>query len=91
LEPSYLIVFADLAGVFKFILDGAESFGIINVTDPTCPGCGLGIPDPDAEDTMVPNPDEYFLGDLIHPTRVVHAIIGEAAALVVQHNLRRGR
>jgi 3-phytase len=85
------ILLYDMARVFNFILDHSEFFGITNVTDPACPGCGIGIPDPDAEDTMVPNPDEYFLWDLIHPTRVVHAIIGEAAALVVQHNLRRGR
>jgi phospholipase/lecithinase/hemolysin len=73
----------DLAGLYATIKQAPEDFGLTNVTDPACPGCGIGIPDPGAEETMVPNPDEYFLWDLIHPTRVVHAIIGEAAAELV--------
>ncbi len=73
----------DMAGVFTAILQSPGDYGITNVTDPACPGCNIGIPDPDAEDTMVANPDEYFLWDLLHPTRVVHAIIGLAAADVV--------
>lgn len=81
----------DLYHVVEFIVEHAPRFGITNVTDPACPGCGIGIPEPGAEDTMVPNPDEYFLWDLIHPTRVVHAIIGEAAAHVARHGLRGRR
>jgi phospholipase/lecithinase/hemolysin len=73
----------DMAGVWQFVQFHPADFGLTNVTDPACPGCGIGIPDPDAIDTLVPNPDEYFLWDLIHPTRVVHAAIGQAAAEVV--------
>lgn len=55
-------------------------FGFTNVTEPACPGCGLGIPLPGAGDTMVPVPDEYFWWDFIHPTGKVHQLMGELAA-----------
>ncbi|HEX5102569.1 MAG TPA: SGNH/GDSL hydrolase family protein [Pirellulaceae bacterium] len=73
----------DLAGVYQVIRQNPGIFGLTNITDPACPGCGIGIPEPDAIDTLVPNPDEYFKWDQIHPTRVVHAIMGQAAAEVV--------
>jgi phospholipase/lecithinase/hemolysin len=73
----------DMASVWQAIQLNPGDFGLTNVTDPACPGCGIGIPDPDAIDTLVPNPDEHFLWDLIHPTRVVHEVIGQAAAEVV--------
>lgn len=78
------IIQFDMAGAWQTILRDPGDFGLVNVTDPACPGCGIGIPDSDAVDTLVPNPDEYFLWDLIHPTRVVHALIGQAAAGAAQ-------
>jgi len=73
----------DLGTVFRDVLLFPEDYGLTNVTDPACPGCGIGIPDPNAADTLVPNPDEYLFWDLIHWTRVVHAIVGKAAADLV--------
>lgn len=73
----------DMAGVYQEIRVHPSDYGLTNVSDPACPGCGIGFPEPDAIDTLVPNPDEYFLWDQIHPTRVVHAITGKAAAEVV--------
>ena len=55
-------------------------FGLANVTDPACPGCNTGLPDPDAADTLVPNPDLYLWWDFIHLTRVAHERIGALAA-----------
>jgi 3-phytase len=73
----------DMAGLQAAVLLNPSEYGLTNVTDPACPGCGIGIPDPDAANTLVPNPDEYFFWDFIHWTRVVHAIIGQSAAYVV--------
>jgi phospholipase/lecithinase/hemolysin len=66
--------------VWRHIRQFPQDYGITNITDPACLGCGIGFPDPDAADTLVPNPDEYFFWDLLHWTRVVHAILGKAAA-----------
>lgn len=73
----------DVAGQFDAILRSPEDFGLANVTDPACPGCGFAVPTPDAEDTLVPTPDEYVWWDLVHWTRAVHAILGNLAAEVV--------
>ncbi len=82
------IVPFDMAAVQAAILLSPGDFGLTNLTDPACPGCGIGVPEPDAIDTLVPNPDEYLLWDFIHWTRVVHAVIGEAAADVVAFALQ---
>jgi hypothetical protein len=71
-------------GVVDAMLHFPGEFGLTNVTDPACPGCGMGFPAPDAADTLVPNPDEYLWWDFVHMSRVAHALIGEAAAEVVQ-------
>jgi phospholipase/lecithinase/hemolysin len=65
------------------MLRNPKRFGLSNVTSPACPGGGIGIPDRDAGDTVVPNPDEHMWWDFIHFTRVVHEAIGELAAKVV--------
>jgi phospholipase/lecithinase/hemolysin len=67
------------AHLWDQILRHPGKFGFTNVTDPACPGCRLGIPLPNAADTIVRNPDEYAFWDFGHPTRVVHALIGELA------------
>lgn len=74
------ILTLDLASVMGAIRLDPEAFGLTNVSDPACPGCGIGLPDPDAGDTVVPNPDEYLWWDFIHLTRVVHAVMGEVSA-----------
>jgi 3-phytase len=74
----------DMSGVQAAILQNPSAYGLTNVSDPACPGCN-GFTEPDAIDTLVPNPDEYFEWDLLpHWTRVVHAIVGHQAANVVQ-------
>ena len=78
------IVRFDMDGVVGAMLHSPADFGLTNVTEPACPGCGIGFPAPDAADTMVPNPDEYLWWDFVHMTRVAHAVIGEAAAEVLQ-------
>jgi outer membrane lipase/esterase len=70
----------DMDAVVGAVLRHPEDFGISDVTGPACPGCGIGIPAPDAAATLVPNPDEYLWWDFVHMTRVAHAIIGAAAA-----------
>jgi phospholipase/lecithinase/hemolysin len=72
----------DMASVEAAMRQNPADFGLTNLTDPACPGCGIGIPAPDAADTIVPNPDEYFFWDDIHRTRVVHRVVGEAAAVL---------
>jgi phospholipase/lecithinase/hemolysin len=79
-KQEITILRLDMAAVQAAILLNPGDFGLTNVTDPACPGCGIGLPEPDAIDTLVPNPDEHFLWDLIHWTRVVHAVMGQAAA-----------
>jgi outer membrane lipase/esterase len=73
----------DMGALVKEMLQFPEAFGLRNVTDPACPGCGIGFPDPDAGETLVPNPDEYLWWDFIHWTRVGHEVIGHAAGELV--------
>jgi outer membrane lipase/esterase len=83
------IVQFDMDGVVDAMLQDPEEFGLTNVTDPACPGCGIGVPpDPDAAETMVSNSDEYLWWDFVHMTRVAHAVIGEAAAEAVWRAVR---
>jgi phospholipase/lecithinase/hemolysin len=77
------IVPFDMVGVVNAMRHYPEQFGLTNVTDPACPGCGIGIPEPDAADTLVSSPDEYLWWDLVHMTWVAHQAIGEAATEVL--------
>jgi phospholipase/lecithinase/hemolysin len=70
----------DVARVIGAMLDRPDEFGLANVTDPACPGCGIGVPGPGAAGTLVPDPDEYLWWDFIHWTWVVQELIGELAA-----------
>jgi 3-phytase len=79
-ELGITIVRFDMDGVVDAMFLSPQRFGLMDVTDPACPGCGRGFPSPDAADTMVPNPDEYLWWDFVHMTRVAHAVIGRAAA-----------
>jgi phospholipase/lecithinase/hemolysin len=81
------IIEFDAGELFVDILDDPEDYGLSNVTDPACPGCNTGLPDPSASRTVVAHPDEYAFWDLVHPTRVVHRIIGDEAAEIVRDEL----
>src|SRR5262249_60732182 len=83
------IIQFDMDRVVDAMLRNPRDFGLTNLTDPACPGCGIGIPDPDAADTIVSNPDEYLWWDFVHMTRIAHAVIGEAAAQEIAGALRR--
>jgi phospholipase/lecithinase/hemolysin len=80
---SVTILRLDMAGLISAMLGRPGDFGITNVTEPACPGCGLGIPDTHAGETVVPSQDEYLWWDWIHPSQVAHRTFGEAAAGVV--------
>lgn len=65
------------------MIENPQDYGLTNVTDSACPGCGIGVPEPNAEDTIVSNPEEYMWWDLIHPSATTHEVFGLAAADVV--------
>jgi 3-phytase len=73
----------DLLAFTDAIIANPAAFRLTNITDPACPGCGFGIPEPGAANTIVPNPDEYLYWDTAHYTRVVHRIWGDLAADLV--------
>jgi phospholipase/lecithinase/hemolysin len=76
------IVEFDTAGLFNDVLDNPIDYSFTNVVDAACPDCGL-VPNPE----VVEYPDEYLWWDPIHPTRVGHAIAGEAASMALQWRL----
>ena len=58
--------------VFKEIMAIRESLGFTNVTD-TCITYNV------IKDAFCKNRDEYFWWDIVHPTKKVHALLGEIA------------
>ena len=77
--PEIAVYRFDLLALSDEVLENPAAFGITNTTDRACPGCGGGIPAPGAEETVVPNPDEYVYWDNLHFTATVHAIFGSGA------------
>lgn len=82
-ELAITILRFDMRSVVDAMADAPGEFGLTDVSEPACPGCGIGLPDPEAADTIVANPDEHLWWDYAHFTRVTHATIGEAVADVV--------
>jgi len=78
------IVRFDFLGIQDAMINDPAAFSLANVTDPACPGCGFGIPEPGAEDTVVPNPEEYLFWDDFHFTAAANEILGDAAADLVE-------
>lgn len=74
----------DAADLSKRIRSAPADFGLTNTTDPACPGCGFGTPEPDADATIVADPDQHYYWDLAHPTRRVHGAFGREAAVSVR-------
>jgi len=73
----------DLLAIEDDMIANPGKYGLVNVTDPACPGCGAGIPAPNAADTIVANPDQHLYWDGAHFTRVVQKIIGNESAKLV--------
>jgi hypothetical protein len=66
----------DVASLLASAIANPAAYGFTNVTTPA-----------DNNGTVVPNPDQYLFFDDIHPTRVGHQLIANAAFdLVTTHN-----
>ena len=78
----------DTLGLQDAMIENPGRFGLTNVTDPACPGCGFGFPAPGAKDTIVSNPQEYMYWDLFHYSAVCQRIVGDAAADLVLSGVR---
>jgi phospholipase/lecithinase/hemolysin len=74
-----VIVRLDLLALTDEIIADPDEFGFQNVSDPACPSCGFGIPEPAADQTVVPNTKEYLYWDDFHFTAEGNRIIGDRA------------
>lgn len=59
----------DVFAALEQVVADPGVFGLTNVTEAALA----------ADGTIVPNPDEYVFWDDIHPTRIIHAMLGEMA------------
>ena len=82
-QYSITIFRFDLLAIEDDMIANPGKYGLVNVAEPACPDCGVGLPAPGAGETIVPNPDQYLYWDGAHFTRVVHKIIGDVAADLV--------
>jgi phospholipase/lecithinase/hemolysin len=73
-SPALRISRLDVFGLTLQGIANPGAFGLTNVTDPAF-NRDTG--------TVVPNPDEYFFWDEVHPTARAHEILGRAAAATV--------
>lgn len=66
----------DIASLFSSAIANPAAYGFTDVTDQA-----------DNNGTVVPNPDQYLFWDDIHPTRIGHQMVANAAFdLVTTHN-----
>jgi phospholipase/lecithinase/hemolysin len=72
----------DVAGLFDDIVADPTAFGFTNVTSPAAPGLEIGDQSYNTS-LIVSNPDQYLFWDELHPTRVGHALLGQAALAAV--------
>lgn len=75
------IVQIDVSGALRNIFANPGLFGFTNLTDQAKSGA-TGVPG-----GVVPNPDQYLFWDQVHPTRVLHQLIGDQAAAQVRAEL----
>jgi phospholipase/lecithinase/hemolysin len=74
----------DFTGLNDAMISAPEDYGLTNVVDPVCPGCGFGIPEPGAGPIPGSDPDEYLFWDTVHFTTAANKIFGDAAADLVE-------
>jgi phospholipase/lecithinase/hemolysin len=67
----------DYFSFFEKVTANPAEFGFSNVLDPACRNCVS------ANRTVVPNPDEYFFWDDVHPTAAAHRLIGDATYAIL--------
>ncbi|MCU0316789.1 MAG: SGNH/GDSL hydrolase family protein [Fimbriimonadaceae bacterium] len=62
----------DIAGIFEEVRLNPGAFGLTNVSDPAL-----------VNGVVVPNEDQYLFFDSIHPTRIGHQLVADAAIRAV--------
>jgi phospholipase/lecithinase/hemolysin len=70
--PGSQITYLDVAGTFEAVRANPSAFGLVNVSQPALVG-----------NTVVGNVDQYLFYDDVHPTRVGHRLLSQAALSVV--------
>ena len=73
------IIEIDTFNLFRDIVADPAFFGLTNVTTP----CYTGFVEPNPTATECSNPDQFLFWDIVHPTRVVHAIFANAVIAAV--------
>jgi len=71
---GFNVIQIDIFTMLKGIIKNPARFGLVNVTDPACPG-----PNPKDPSTCVANINSYLFWDGIHPTEAGHKIISDFA------------
>jgi phospholipase/lecithinase/hemolysin len=72
-HEALTIIEFDYYSLFEEVRADPGAFGFRNSVNPACLNCAT------VNQTLVPNPDEYFFWDDVHPTGAAHRLIGVAA------------
>jgi phospholipase/lecithinase/hemolysin len=74
----------DFTALNDAMISAPEDYGLTNLVNPVCPGCGFGIPEPGAGPIPGSDPDEYLYWDTVHFTTAAYTVFGDAAADLVE-------